>query len=134
VRARRRAPARAPDASTDRPFSAPADERHGAAASPRTLDLIRLKNRAACAGNPLHLRKSPGHRRARIVAARGRRRTAMTADSLMVLALMLGFLSMVGVGVWAGLEDETRAAVHAVAGRLAIGLGAAIGLLVVVTA
>jgi hypothetical protein len=58
----------------------------------------------------------------------------MTADSLMVLALMLWFISMVGVGVWTRLQDDTRAALRAVAGRLVVGVGAAIGLLVVVTA
>lgn len=57
----------------------------------------------------------------------------MTADSVMVLALMFWFMSMVGVGVWTRLQDDTRAALRTVAGGLVVGIGAAIGLLVVVS-
>lgn len=32
----------------------------------------------------------------------------MQGDALAVVALMLGFVSMVVVGVWCGLSDETR--------------------------
>lgn len=49
----------------------------------------------------------------------------MQADAWAVLALMLGFLAMIGVGVWARLEDETRAGIALAKGRLLAGLGAA---------
>lgn len=32
----------------------------------------------------------------------------MQGDALAVVALMLGFVSMLAVGVWCGLSDETR--------------------------
>lgn len=53
----------------------------------------------------------------------------MQDDALAVLALMLWFLLMVGVGVWARLDDETRAGIWRVKGRLLAGAGAAAGVL-----
>lgn len=58
----------------------------------------------------------------------------MQADALAVLALMVGFALMLGVGVWAQLEDETRAAIGGPDGRLLAGVGAAAGALLLLAA
>ena len=58
----------------------------------------------------------------------------MQADSLMVVALMLGLLTMFALGVWAHLEDETRAEIAQAKGPLLAGAGAAAGLLVLLIA
>jgi hypothetical protein len=49
----------------------------------------------------------------------------MQADSLAVLGLMLGFLGMVGVGLWVELDDETQAELARAKGRVLAGAGAA---------
>jgi hypothetical protein len=54
----------------------------------------------------------------------------MQGDTLAVLALMAGFLSMVAVGVWVRLEDDTRVGIARAKGKLLAGAGAAVGVLV----
>ena len=51
----------------------------------------------------------------------------MQGDALAVLALMVGFVYMVSVGVWVRLEDETRVEIARAMGKLLAGAGAAIG-------
>ena len=58
----------------------------------------------------------------------------MVGDGLAVIALMLGCATMIGVGVWAGLEDETRAAIAQARGWLLAGLGALSGVALLVAA
>ena len=53
----------------------------------------------------------------------------MQGDALAVLALMVGFVYMVSVGVWVRLEDETRVEIARAKGKLLAGAGAAIGVL-----
>jgi hypothetical protein len=53
----------------------------------------------------------------------------MNGDSMAVLALMMGFLYMVSVGVWVRLEDDTRTAIYQAKGRVLAGIGAAAGVL-----
>ena len=59
----------------------------------------------------------------------------MQGDAWMVLALMLGLLAMIGLGVWCQLEDDTRESLCEARGPLLAGIGAAAGvLLVLITA
>ena len=58
----------------------------------------------------------------------------MQADSLVVVALMLGLLSMFALGVWAHLEDQTRAEISEAKGPLLAGAGAAAGVLLLLIA
>jgi len=53
----------------------------------------------------------------------------MQGDALAVLALMAGFLTMVSVGVWVRLDDDTQGAIVRAKGRLLAGAGAAVGVL-----
>jgi hypothetical protein len=54
----------------------------------------------------------------------------MQADSFVVLALMAGFVSMLGVGVWAGLEDDTRDEIRRVKGQLIVAVATGVLLLI----
>lgn len=58
----------------------------------------------------------------------------MHADAWSVLALMAGFATMVGVGAWAHLDEETQADIARTKGRLLAGAGAAAGVLVLLAA
>jgi hypothetical protein len=58
----------------------------------------------------------------------------MQDDALAVLALMAGFLTMVSVGIWVRLDDDTRAAVARAKGKLLAGAGAAFGVLFLLVA
>lgn len=53
----------------------------------------------------------------------------MQADALAVLALMAGFLTMVAVGVWVRLEDDTQGEIVRAKGEILAGAGAAVGVL-----
>jgi len=53
----------------------------------------------------------------------------MQADALAVLALMVGFLCMVAVGVWVRLDDDTQGEIARAKGRLLAGAGAILGVL-----
>ena len=53
----------------------------------------------------------------------------MQADALAVMALMGGFLTMVAVGVWVRLEDETQGEIARAKGEILAGAGAAVGVL-----
>jgi hypothetical protein len=53
----------------------------------------------------------------------------MQADALAVLALMVGFLTMVAVGVWVRLEDDTQGEIARAKGEILAGAGAAVGVL-----
>ena len=54
----------------------------------------------------------------------------MRGDALAVLALMVGFLCMVAVGVWVRLDDDTQGEIARAKGKLLAGAGAAVGVLV----
>lgn len=54
----------------------------------------------------------------------------MQGDALAVLALIAGFLTMVSVGVWVRLDDETRGGIARAKGKLLASAGAAVGVLV----
>jgi len=54
----------------------------------------------------------------------------MQGDALAVLALMVGFLCMVAVGVWVRLDDDTQGEIARAKGKLLAGAGAAVGVLV----
>jgi hypothetical protein len=54
----------------------------------------------------------------------------MQGDALAVLALIAGFLTMVSVGVWVRLDDETQGAIARAKGQLIASAGAAVGVLV----
>ncbi|MGE5161100.1 MAG: hypothetical protein ACM3O5_06315 [Betaproteobacteria bacterium] len=56
----------------------------------------------------------------------------MLGDALAVLALAAGFLAMIFVGVWARLDDETRAEIARSKGELLASAGAAVGVLFLV--
>ena len=58
----------------------------------------------------------------------------MQADALAVLALMVGFLCMVAVGVWVRLDDDTQGEIARAKGKLLAGAGAAVGVLVLLMA
>ena len=58
----------------------------------------------------------------------------MRGDAWMVLALMLGLLAMLGLGVWCQLEDDTRERLCEARGALLAGAGAAAGVLLVLVA
>jgi hypothetical protein len=53
----------------------------------------------------------------------------MRGDALAVLALMVGFLCMVAVGVWVRLDDDTQGEIARAKGRLLAGAGAILGVL-----
>jgi hypothetical protein len=53
----------------------------------------------------------------------------MHGDTLAVLALMVGFLYMVAVGVWVRLDDDTQLEIARAKGKLLAGAGAAVGVL-----
>jgi len=53
----------------------------------------------------------------------------MQGDTLAVLALIAGFLTMVLVGIWVRLDDETQAEIARSKGGLLAGAGAAVGVL-----
>ena len=53
----------------------------------------------------------------------------MQADALAVLALMAGFLTMVAVGVWVRLDDDTQGEIARAKGKILAGAGAAVGVL-----
>jgi len=54
----------------------------------------------------------------------------MQGDTLAVLALIAGFLTMVSVGVWVRLDDETQGAISRAKGKVLASAGAAVGVLV----
>jgi hypothetical protein len=54
----------------------------------------------------------------------------MQGDTLAVLALIAGFLTMVSVGVWVRLDDETQGAIARAKGKFLASAGAAVGVLV----
>jgi hypothetical protein len=58
----------------------------------------------------------------------------MKGDSLAVLALMLGFLYMVALGVWVHLDDDTRTVIARTKGQCAACAGAAAGVLLLLLA
>jgi len=53
----------------------------------------------------------------------------MQGDALAVLALMVGFLCMVAVGVWVHLDDDTQGEIARAKGKVLAGVGAAVGVL-----
>lgn len=53
----------------------------------------------------------------------------MQGDALAVLALIAGFLTMVSVGVWVRLDDETQGEIARSKGKLLASAGAAVGVL-----
>lgn len=58
----------------------------------------------------------------------------MQADAWIVLALMLGLLAMIALGVWSQLEDDTRDDISEAKGPLLAGAGAAAGVLLLLIA
>jgi hypothetical protein len=79
---------------------------------------------------PLHLRKWPDGGGATIRRLRTEREAGeMHGDTLAVLALMVGFLYMVAVGVWVRLEDDTQVEIARAKGKLLAGAGAVVGVL-----
>jgi len=69
-----------------------------------------------------------------LAVSRDARGAQMQADSLVVVALMLGLLSMFTLGLWAHLEDQTRAEIAQAKGPLLAGAGAAAGVLLLLIA
>ena len=53
----------------------------------------------------------------------------MQADALAVLALMVGFVCMLAVGVWVRLDEDTQGEIARAKGKVLAGVGAAVGVL-----
>jgi hypothetical protein len=80
------------------------------------------------------LKSSAGGPRKNLAVRARTAKEIMQADALAVLALMVGFALMLVVGVWAQLDDETRAAIGGPQGRLLAGISAAAGALLLLAA
>ncbi len=58
----------------------------------------------------------------------------MRGDAWTVLALMLGLLAMIGLGVWCQLEDDTREELAEARGALLTGASVLTGVLLLLVA